>query len=1592
MKRLLFVPTLCAMGLFLFGVQSASAECITQTGPAQSGSSPYYESLYGVSSGAWVNVFAKTAADTCASDRTSISAPPYLTDKGSSSKSVTSTSIGAYDIDITATANASASVSSLSVSSSVVEYNSNLAIASATGHVVDLIYINYPGYDPANPKYVSVNYCSEYTSQAAFSGYARSIFGITGLKWTSTGGTGNITHYYAGQICHTGEIKITGALKSYALSLKTFTTGSVDVDPVEIILENGSIIIVNVPTREGLVTASVNLGAFPSGGSCYSGSSNLKGCERTPPQAMVDVLGADPRKTGVASRVSSYSGASGGLSSSRTGFGYRVAGSSSAGSGGSSPSRVYSGLYAGATCNGNTPYPINFTLGFKHKTHSDYSSGSLEFTRLYRSDSTWTSTSLGARWWHNYDRVLNIIATPIDTSVDITDAGGVMTIFRQVTGGTDWIAVDQDTTTTFENVYNGATLVGYLYTDHGDRREYYDLTGQLTRLESRGGEAVDLSYDGSNRLQTITAENGKVLTLSYDSSERVSSVVTPAGSFTYSYDGNGNLTTVTKPDTKTLTYHYEDTNFVNALTGITDEKGTRLETYSYDSTGRAVSTKFAGDVSSYSVAYNADGTTTTTNPLGKQTIYTFVTIQGQRKIVGVAGQASTNCVAANKAYTYDARGFMDSKTDWKGNVTTYIRDSKGLVTSMTQDAYGSANRSITTTYDLVHRLPDIITETGKITTYDYDASGRVTSVSVTDSATAQTRTTSYTYKADTVDGNGNTVLGKLASVDGRRTDVSDITTYDYDGSYRLIKTTNALGHYSEVLTFDGANRPLTTKNANGVQTTLTYDTLGRLSSSTRAAGTSSAALTSYTYDANGNVLTITSPSSTVITFVYDNAQRLTGIEDDLGNTITYTLNVAGNITKEEYKDTGTTLKYTLSQTYDELARIIGSVDANLDTTSIAYDVNSNVTSVTDGNSNATAYAFDGLDRLVNQTDALSGVTSYAMNDLDQTTGVTDPRSNTTSYSYNVFGDVIREVSPDRGTIDYTHDKAGNVTQMDDARSIVTNYSYDVLNRVSSVSYPSDSTLDQSFTYDTASGCGYSKGRLCSVGDAAGSASYVYDVLGRLTSATKIRGALSFTTSYSYDAAGVLTGITLPSGRTVSYTLNGNGQVSGVSADISATSTSLASSVTYLPFGGITGFTYGNGVTLTNTHNSAYQLTSRAIGSMLNDNYTYDNAGNITVKGADSYTLDALYRITGDASNSYSYDAIGNRLSRNGESYSYPSSSSRLSDIDSVSITTDAGGNITADTSRTYTIDTAGHVKEVKISGSVVGTYIYDASNQRSQKTAGASVTYYVYGRGGLLYGEYDGGGNMVREYVYLNGQPLAQVDSGEVLSYLHTDHLGTPRYASNTSGVQVWNWVSDAFGVGAPTGSATVNLRFAGQYWDAESDLHYNWNRYYDPETGRYISSDPIGLSGGLNTFGYVSANPAMYTDPEGLVKRKPPEGYGPSGGSENTQGKRESTRTDHEDGKANKRKGRGREKGDNARNPPRKKPANWKGPWPPKKSAPKSKPQTTPKGTGTGLGVPIVLPPICVIFPQFCGDPNVASLPQVEQPEVSAAFKTCNK
>jgi RHS repeat-associated protein len=112
--------------------------------------------------------------------------------------------------------------------------------------------------------------------------------------------------------------------------------------------------------------------------------------------------------------------------------------------------------------------------------------------------------------------------------------------------------------------------------------------------------------------------------------------------------------------------------------------------------------------------------------------------------------------------------------------------------------------------------------------------------------------------------------------------------------------------------------------------------------------------------------------------------------------------------------------------------------------------------------------------------------------------------------------------------------------------------------------------------------------------------------------------------------------------------------------------------------------------------------------------------------------------------------------------------------------------------------------------------------------------------------------------------------------YVHADHLNTPRVVTDKTGAPRWRWLAEPFGTSAPETSPAgapvfaFNLRFPGQFFDAESGMFYNYQRDYIPGVGRYAQSDPIGLDGGINTYSYVGADPLNFVDPEGLA----PDGH----------------------------------------------------------------------------------------------------------------------
>jgi RHS repeat-associated protein len=253
--------------------------------------------------------------------------------------------------------------------------------------------------------------------------------------------------------------------------------------------------------------------------------------------------------------------------------------------------------------------------------------------------------------------------------------------------------------------------------------------------------------------------------------------------------------------------------------------------------------------------------------------------------------------------------------------------------------------------------------------------------------------------------------------------------------------------------------------------------------------------------------------------------------------------------------------------------------------------------------------------------------------------------------------------------------------------------------------------------------------------------------------------------------------------------------------------------------------------------------------------------------------------------SFTYDATGNRLSKTlattTTSSTYPATSHRLSNDGTSARTYDANGNTATLAAKSFVYDDRNRLRDYINSGTTVTrTYRYNGKGERVSKVQSATSTnnrYYFYDEAGHLLGEYLANGTRVQEYVWLDDQLIGVLSDHDTSTYqfVETDHLGTPRAVIHPAQNKIiwrWNITNTAFGEHAATNDPdantiayTFNHRYPGQQADAESGLNYNYFRDYEPQTGRYVQSDPIGLDGGISTFGYVEAAPLNFVDPTGL-------------------------------------------------------------------------------------------------------------------------------
>lgn len=1116
--------------------------------------------------------------------------------------------------------------------------------------------------------------------------------------------------------------------------------------------------------------------------------------------------------------------------------------------------------------------PVNVTTGNKYEEVLDLSISTpgipFEFTRSYNSQMS-EDGPLGYGWTHSYDVSLEVVETSPTTRLRIWDSDGRALYFIQIRQtNTDEIPFSGESGVKDRLKRVISTGEYFLRRKEGNLTYKFGSDGKLLQISDPNGNMITLTYIGA--LLTQVSDNfGKSLSIQYNTDNRISSVTDPKGQlilYTYS---NGDLTNVTYPDTNSISYAYSN----HALTDKYDTNNNLIGHWDYDSKGRVITyySHLENGVPQTRIDLSYGFLTTTLTNSKGTTTYTTGIVGGISVVKEINGCSS--CGSIHKVFSYSPRvDLTDVTSVSEGNnyTTHYTYDDPTIPWEQVGEIIQKTEalswpEAQTTSYTYTHRTDDpfLLTQStktinsvvdpqqNKVTTTSYDSQGNILSrqesgyVFINGVATPKTYTTTYQYNS----------LGQLTQIDGPRTDVSDITTIQYyantsgQGNNRgqLMAIVNALGQSTQFSNYDANGNVGIITDPNGVITQRTYDERNRIKTITNQ---TTGAQTQYFYDIRGNLSYVILPEGNQINFTYNLANKLTAIQDSLGNKIQYQYDVEGNRTHEETRDPQGTLKKYLDFTYDAYNNLKQIINPDSTYTEYTYDGRKNTTASKDPKNNTTTYTYDPLSRIKQMTQPLSTITLYGYDTQDNQASVTDPNGNNTQYWSDDFGRKNQANSPDTGITDYLYDEAGNLLQRYDAKETTVNYAYDALNRLTAIQFPLDPNQNVTFTYDSTS-VTYGIGRLTGRTDPSGSYTFYYDANGNLTKEEKTIDGVLYTTQHTYNNNNILTSITYPSGRVITYTPDQIGRISQVSTTLNGNPKTLASAITYLPYGGITGLTYGNGLTLTQGYDNQYRISSIVIGSILNLAFGYDPNGNITS------ILDVV-------------NPPGGEVLETPGTYTYQTGTNKLTHIEGTSpidFGYDANANITSETGWTYQYDLSNQLIRVLQDTTQVAEYTYNGAGQRIKKVTQTETRIFHYDLRGHLIAETNQSGQMLAEYIYLGDQFLAMIKPGEAVYYFHNDHLGTPQVLTDDSQAVAWKAVYTPFG-GAVASIQTIDnpFRFPGQYYDSETGLHYNYFRYYNPQTGRYITPDPIGLEGGINLFVYVQNNPVNWLDPLGFA------------------------------------------------------------------------------------------------------------------------------
>jgi len=1164
---------------------------------------------------------------------------------------------------------------------------------------------------------------------------------------------------------------------------------------------------------------------------------------------------------------------------------------------------------------------INLRLADKQQTQVDYVSAGaapLQVARVYHSNTTTyaaqTTQPVGTGWHHYYDRSLQVVVS--GSSVRLHRANGMVLAYGW--NGSAWTSTSPGGTLTQQGS-------GWQYVNTRNVVEAYDSTGRLTSM-TEGGLATTMQYDGSGHLTKVSNPFGRALNFGYDGSGRLSNVTLPNSSIlVYSYDSYNNLVSTRFADSSVRQYVYEDTAHRNALTGVIDESGKRVLTWTYDSSGRPNHGHSGAGVAAVDVTYNGD-TVTSTDARGVTRTRNFSTVGGRRVLMSLQTAASSAGPATTASFSYDSAGNLSGATMPSGEVQVIGVDAHGRLLNRTRASGSSTPLAAQHTWSGGWRVPTQTISQGVTTNRTLDALGRVTQITETGTDGTTRTTLKRTY-------NAQQLLATATDANGA------VTTFNYDASGNLTSSINNLNQTTTYASFDSHGRATQITRPDGTVITRSYDSRGRISAR-NVAGIN----TSYAYD-NANRLTkVTFADGSWTSVSYDSSGLPSGTSNHRGESTVITRDVAGQETGRSSYNAAGQLAQSTHQQYDLRGRLSTWMDSRGYATTVNYGSDGRVASVTDPLSRNRSQTLDLLNRTTTVTipntsaARLTGgpaTVSSSMNfhpTYGRLSSAADTVNVSTTYGYDAFNRRAADTGPDAGARSWTLTPGGSVATFTDTRGIVTTITRDNLNRITQLA-PSTGTAT-TITYVT----GRTDNLPATTTDEAGTTNRTYDSAGRLlTKAVTYVGSGTRTLTLTRDSLGRVTGMTYPSGLQVGYTYDAD-HVSTVTV----AGVAVISNVTYAPGSNtITGWHWSSGANYSRSYNADGRVAQVTLGPVTRT-YAYDAGGRVQSQtdvggafaGTSNYSFDEAGQLTGytpptGSATTYGYDSNGNRkyyaLGTATTSYTYVAGTNRITTSPNGSYTYDSVGNPTSDGYYGLTYDGYGRMTQLLATNdykvvrtfnaqglrlsSVASTYIglggaalsaNQASVQqpvlaplhaslRSQAASNTSSSLavpnagpswvvsdsrqYFYDDSGQILGEYIvKGSSAQQETVWLNGQPVAAVIGG-VTYLVSADRLGTPRSLQKASdGTEVWHWDGEPFGNTYPNPHVVeYNLRFAGQLYDWQTGYYYNWMRDYNQVDGRFMQPDPVGLQAGLSRYTYVSADPLNSVDANGLASTDGP-------------------------------------------------------------------------------------------------------------------------